>query len=234
MGVCSSQHAVEPSSPRVATATPTKSASVAPAVIAKVEPPPVAKPAGGTELDKLMAAGGIAIPEVHHRGITVKELRLVAAHVKERCASEGWIGQRPNKDGVMSSGPLTPEQVNLYHLNEFLLKPATKKVRGGACSLVERLATKPRTTKIFLSHAWGHPLLSTLCIIEQHMLDREYTEDDAVWICAFALRQNDPGAEIPDTIPASPFFLAIQEAQITLIVMGEKAELLDRMCAAPH
>lgn len=185
-----------------------------------------------TALEKEMAMGGTEIPNVHERAITVRELRLVRDHVLERCNVEGWEGLRPaaGGSGKMERRKLEPEEVNLYDLNEYLLKPATKPVREGRCSLVELLASKPRQAQIFLSHAWAHPFEKTVKIIEQHMEDREYSAETPIWICAFALRQNNPGAEINGlTIERSPFYLALQQVKMTLIVMGEKAELIDRM-----
>jgi len=215
------------------TAAPPSAQPAAAKPAAKPAAQPAAKPATGddapTALELRMMKAGCEIPQVHERGITIQELRLVREHVQARCETDGWQGLRPDGSGKMVPTAVKPEDVNLYDVNEYLLKPATKDVRGGRCSLVERLASGPRKPLVFLSHAWSHPFFRTVEIIEQHMVDREYADHDAVWICAFAIRQNDPGAEIPDHITESPFFLALRVAQMTLIVMGEQAELLGRM-----
>jgi hypothetical protein len=166
---------------------------------------------------------GHAIADVHRRCVTLRELLLMCDLVRRRCAAECWMG----RVGA-SAAPvrLTPETVNMYHINELVLKPTTE---ARACSFVELTVAEQRTCDVFLSHAWAHPFLLTVAVIDQYARDRELGADTRVWICLFALRQNDPGAEIPDSIPRSPFFLAIKEAKLVLIVLGERLELLGRL-----
>jgi hypothetical protein len=85
----------------------------------------------------------------------MRELWLVVANVERRCVAEGWTGRMGETDGVA----LTPADVNMYHLNQYLLIPATAH-RG--CSLVELVAAAPRPTVVFLSHAWAHPFKLTV------------------------------------------------------------------------
>jgi hypothetical protein len=170
---------------------------------------------------------GCTIEHAHERGITLRELRLVLQYVEAHCESERWRSRRL-VDGSWVEVELKADEVNLYDINEHVVKPATK-ARG--CSLVELFATGPRAPAAFASHAWSHPFAKTVAIVKQHVSMRCGGDEDApVWICAFALRQNNPGAEIPSDITESPFFRAVKAAQSTLMILGEDGELLTRMC----
>jgi hypothetical protein len=67
------------------------------------------------------------IDETAERGISVRQLLAMYELVKQRCVAEGWT----DWDGKTL---LTPETVNLYHLKQYVIKPATQAHR---CSYVE-------------------------------------------------------------------------------------------------
>jgi hypothetical protein len=66
------------------------------------------------------------IDETAARGISVRQLLVLYELVKRRCVAEGWT----NWAGEL----LTPETVNLYDLNKYVIMPATK---AHQCSYVE-------------------------------------------------------------------------------------------------
>lgn len=177
---------------------------------------------------------GGTIPNPHERGITLKELELVNEYVRRHCEAESWMGTRFDEHGRPTKVALTPETVNLYDIDVNMLKPLTATPHSAqtpaGLSFVERLAKGPRQCKVFLSHAWAHPYEKTLAVIRQHFEDREFPPETVIWICVFALRQNNPGSEI-DGIPIErcPFYRAIKDAKVTLIVVGEMAEWVSRV-----
>ena len=68
-------------------------------------------------------------------------------------------------DGSFETRRLTPETVNLYHLNEHFIKPMCAERR---CSYVELVASGPQPPAWFVSHWWGEPVTLFLRCIEQH------------------------------------------------------------------
>ena len=67
------------------------------------------------------------IDETAARGISVRQLLVMYELVKRRCVAEGWT----DWDGETL---LTPETVTLYHLNKYVIMPATE---AHQCSYVE-------------------------------------------------------------------------------------------------
>ena len=58
---------------------------------------------------------------VEYCGITMRQVHAVLANMERRCVAEGW----KDRDGSL----LTPDKVNLYHLDEYIIKPFTIKTK---------------------------------------------------------------------------------------------------------
>lgn len=180
---------------------------------------------------ELRFATRVRIPDAHLRCVTLRDLREVRAHVRAVCAAEQWTGLRPDEDGEagaeLVARELAPDEVTLHELSERLIRPATE--REG-CALAELLADGPRAPLVYLSHPHAHPFSRTVEVIEQHMADRGYSEDDPIWLDAFALRQPSPGEEgTAAPLGESAFYLALRQAKLTLALLGEGAGLANRM-----
>jgi hypothetical protein len=74
-----------------------------------------------------MPDGICKIDETAARGISVRQLLVMYELVKHRCVAESWT----DWDGETL---LTPETVTLYHLNKYVIMPATE---AHQCSYVE-------------------------------------------------------------------------------------------------
>ena len=136
---------------------------------------------------------GTTIPKTEERAITLRQLRAVYAEIERRCEAEQWEGGFKLADGSFETRRLTPETVNLYHLTELLIKPATAARR---CSYVELVASAPQPPKWFVSHWWGEPVVLFLRCLEQHAADHWLDEDTAYWVCAYANNQHDVGGDV--------------------------------------
>ena len=75
---------------------------------------------------------GYDIPNTEDRGITPRQLLALWEHVSAQCVTDSW---ESNFGGKVTM--LTPEVVNLYAVNDYVIKPSTK-ARG--CSYVELIA----------------------------------------------------------------------------------------------
>ena len=94
---------------------------------------------------------------VEYCGITMRQIHAVLANMERRCVAEGW----KDRDGNL----LTPDKVNLYHLNDYIIKPFTIEHKT---SFVEALPSTagPQLPRWFVSHWWGDPVRdSTLQLV---------------------------------------------------------------------
>ena len=89
------------------------------------------------------------IPETEHRAISLAQLKRIVAFVKCNCTT--WADADNGRETIL---PLT--LMNLYHVNEWLIRPATL---ARCCSFVELMTSKPQVPVWFVSHWWGEPVL---------------------------------------------------------------------------
>jgi len=116
---------------------------------------------------------GHMIPEVEHRGISLRQLESLYEEVVLRCVKEAWTNYKGES--------LTPEKVNLYDIKEQIIKKRTATQQS---SYVELIATKAQIPKWFVSHWWGEPIIAMIMCLRQHVKDRGLSpEDTFYWIC---------------------------------------------------
>jgi hypothetical protein len=176
------------------------------AVVAKARRLPCLREAGARALSL----------EVHLRGLTADDLRVLAEHV--RAHAHGWRRHRPNGE---DRSVIDPEDVDLYDINLNFLVPLAVLYGISFAELMSR--GRPAVAPaVFVSHAWTHPFLQTCEVLGQHAEDRELGADETAWICADALRQHAPGGEIPADIEQAPFVKAIRAARMTLVIVSSK------------
>lgn len=90
------------------------------------------------------------IRRLEERGVTLSQLRVLWHHVVSRCEAEGWM----DVNGQL----LLAEDVTMYDLVRYVLKPATRSVVGkSSCSYVEFVATAPQQPSWVVIHWWGQP-----------------------------------------------------------------------------
>lgn len=68
-----------------------------------------------------------------------------------------------------SGSVLASSAVNLYSINDALVKPLTQPFQ---CSWVELVAKKPQPPSWFVSHWWGTPFVQSVALLEFHSLQR--------------------------------------------------------------
>eukprot|EP00306_Pavlova_sp_CCMP459_P006311 CAMPEP_0185158396 /NCGR_PEP_ID=MMETSP1139-20130426/2389_1 /TAXON_ID=298111 /ORGANISM="Pavlova sp., Strain CCMP459" /LENGTH=460 /DNA_ID=CAMNT_0027723529 /DNA_START=26 /DNA_END=1404 /DNA_ORIENTATION=+ len=169
------------------------------------------------------------VPKVagaEYRCTTLAELEVLLEYVRQHCHT--W--KRFNPDGSVAFEGIPFEEVNLYDVNKNLLTPLGEAM--GVCFAELFMDGEPRKPHVFVSHAWGHSLKETVEALRQHAKDRRYAADAPVWICAFAIRQHDVASQIPPKIEASPFYLAVQMAMMTLIIAAVEKPAADLLRAS--
>ena len=96
--------------------------------------------------------------------MTLSQMRRVGEHIRRRCAAERWTGWRPSTEAtrdvswvagcVPAPGKwgevwLAPAMVNLYDLDDYMIRPATAAHR---CSWVDLLTDDEQPPTFFCSH----------------------------------------------------------------------------------
>eukprot|EP00928_Gymnodinium_smaydae_P021440 TRINITY_DN18363_c0_g1_i1.p1 TRINITY_DN18363_c0_g1~~TRINITY_DN18363_c0_g1_i1.p1 ORF type:complete len:662 (+),score=78.53 TRINITY_DN18363_c0_g1_i1:288-1988(+) len=106
---------------------------------------------------------------------------------------------------------------NLYHMNEWVIKPATLEKN---CAFVELLTAKQQAPVWFISHWWGEPIQPFLKCVQHHYKVRRLSAESYYWVCAYANRQHALG-----DVSANPrdtnFFKAMQVAVGVLLTLDE-------------
>jgi len=112
--------------------------------------------------EKERGADGTFNYPVEFRGLTIRQLRAVDS-ITRRYAEEGKMIDRNRKQ-------LDYEEVSLYEINTYIIKPFTKVTKK---SLVEALPSTAGTQppEWFTSHWWGESFHCTMNCIEQFMKD---------------------------------------------------------------
>jgi hypothetical protein len=127
--------------------------------------------------------GGCKIGETALRGITLRQLRRLYIEASERCKAEGWR----TFDAASRSwtGPLiVPEELDLYALTQYWIKPQTA---ARQCSMVELVADGAQPPRFFVSHWWGEPVKDFIACLEVHVKDhknRGVDLDTPYWVRA--------------------------------------------------
>jgi len=164
---------------------------------------------------------GCILPRIEERAILRRQLRKVMAFAKARCSKEGW------KDTFTGKAlAITPQTMNLYQAVDKIVKPATK-ARG--CSFVEFTASGPQRPKWFVSHWWGEPVQDFLTCLEQHATDRGLQDEDAYWVCAYAINQWDIASEVSCDPKKSGFRKALDVSVGTLSILDKEAVCFSRI-----
>ena len=162
---------------------------------------------------------GFTIEKTEERGITIPQLKAIYEEIVQRCTTEKWTRAVYGGDGRPTGDviQLTPQMVNLYDINERIIKQYTKEKQ---CSFVELIAVQAQKPRWFVSHWWGNPVINMIKCLEQHAADRQLDiEITAYWVCAYANNQHALGGEISDDPNESSFrkAMALSDGTISTV-----------------
>lgn len=160
------------------------------------------------------------IDEVEMRAITLEQLRFTVQFAKRSCQT--WFDTAPASASRTSGMPLLASILNLYHLNAWVIRPATKEHE---CSFVELLALGEQQAAWFVSHWWGEAVGNFLQCLEHHAVLRGLPETTPFWVCAYANRQHCLQEEITPDPRESSFYKAMVTAGFrVLLVLDSKSK----------
>lgn len=152
------------------------------------------------------------IPQCERRCITVTQLRSVASFAREQCLKWHVTAAQGNKSAKKME--LSVAILNMYHLNDWLIKPATAE---HDCAFVELLSASAKVPKWFVSHWWGERVVEMAACIELHIEVRVLYVDSTFWVCAFAHRMNSWSLEDPRQ---ASFVQAMKLSKGMLLILG--------------
>mmetsp|Transcript_50803 Transcript_50803/g.91271 ORF Transcript_50803/g.91271 Transcript_50803/m.91271 type:complete len:772 (+) Transcript_50803:80-2395(+) len=166
------------------------------------------------------------IEGAEHRAINAMQLLRVVNYAKENCERWEDTSQRSPTRGQL----LSPEVLNLYHINEFVILPATKEDN---CSCVELLASEIQDPDYFVSHWWGERVVQFLECINSHIKTKGkgIRDESFYWICAYANRQHSLSQEITADPRNTSFYRAMSIAKGLLLVLDGKND--EPPCTGP-
>mmetsp|Transcript_111955 Transcript_111955/g.311690 ORF Transcript_111955/g.311690 Transcript_111955/m.311690 type:complete len:634 (-) Transcript_111955:31-1932(-) len=169
------------------------------------------------------------IPEAERRGITLAQLLTVVQHLRRSCDDQGVLGTWEGRDaqGHPDGKPVKLQTLNLYHVNEHLIVPATAKWQ---CSFVELLATnvEDQSPEYFVSHWWGEPVVHfVMCLQEFGKARCLYRL--VFWVCAYANNQHKLHADMSADPANSSFRRAMALSHGSVLVLDSQATPFKRV-----
>lgn len=136
------------------------------------------------------------IRKIEDRSITVTQLRRVLKYCSEVC--HHWYELPKDEVANPSAGgpPLSMEVLNLYHIDSWLIWPATEAYRS---SFIELMAEQAQPANWCVSHCWSQPHTSLVECISQHVQTRSLHRSSNFWIWAYAHRHHSSVSEAPES-----------------------------------
>jgi hypothetical protein len=170
--------------------------------------------------NNVTTSGGCVIDDVAKRAMSLKELRVIRAVIVNNCIKDKWRSSWNKKQ-------LRPDDVNLYDLNEILIKPLTKKRN---CAFKELFSSGSSAPTYYVSHWWGESVLHFISLCEYHATKHELSASQAkYWVCAYANRQHDLGADLGTDPATSSFTRAMMLAKGVLLVIDPAVTAISRI-----
>lgn len=154
------------------------------------------------------------ISQTEHRAISLKQLKRVIAYAT--CSCGKWIDTTPKQYSKTSGQKLSMQFLNLYHLNSWVIMPATKEKD---CAFVEMLTSDAQQPSWFVSHWWGEKHEDFVACVAKHVEIRGTTEDSPYWTCAYANRQHSLAGDVSPNPRESSFYKAIQLSKGVLLIL---------------
>eukprot|EP00929_Paragymnodinium_shiwhaense_P048027 TRINITY_DN24348_c0_g1_i1.p1 TRINITY_DN24348_c0_g1~~TRINITY_DN24348_c0_g1_i1.p1 ORF type:complete len:1160 (-),score=239.75 TRINITY_DN24348_c0_g1_i1:122-3601(-) len=165
------------------------------------------------------------VNDTHQRAITGRQLTELSEHTQTLLETIEVMD--PNTKMEENVGQITWQNVNLYHLNDLVVKPLTK---AYPCSWVELIAGGPQRPVWFISHWWGTRFQDTFKMLGFHLRHHGLDDSTPYWMCTFANNQHDLGELEEPNLFQTPFVMAImsETCRGTLMLMDDNATPFQR------
>ena len=169
-----------------------------------------------TNYSHLSSGPPISIPRTEVRGITIEQLSRLL----------DFVGQRANLTWYEDfyahcDQPLSLEQFNQYHMDFWVLRPAT--ASPWACSYVELVASKAASQRPlwFVTYVWQQPFYEVMACLRRHASLRELPDSTAYWVAALANNSHELNEYISDNPRKTSFCKAMKLCAGLLLVCDD-------------
>lgn len=156
------------------------------------------------------------IDGAENRGVALTKLIEIYRYAADHCAD--WH--------------LTLSSINLYMINDWLIKPVTKEHNS---AMAEHLSSKKLVPTWFISHWWGEIVADVLKSIRQHMAVRGLSNNVTFyWLSAIAMRQHDLDSDIWSDLRDISFYKALRLTRFRVLFItssGSSSALCRTWCA---
>lgn len=133
-----------------------------------------------------------------------------------------WRDADPPELSKTSRMHLNMDFMNTYHLNHWLIKPATLEKD---CSFVEMLTSQKQPADWFVIHWWGDRLKDVMKCLELQFQTRELSDSTAYWFGAFACRAHSMQDDVGVNPEATCYYRAMKQAKFhVLLILDPKTE----------
>eukprot|EP00434_Breviolum_minutum_P005791 symbB.v1.2.005106.t1/scaffold294.1/size237520/4 len=148
----------------------------------------------------------LSIEATELRGIQRQQLHQLWQFLEKRSDAQGEM-HLPWRDRLRGTS-LRLCDLNLYHLADHVIRPATRAER---CSYVELIADglEQQMPKWFVSHAWQEAICDFITCLDGHSAIHQLGTDVAYWVCAYANNQHELGQELRFNPRETSFFRAV-------------------------
>ena len=226
--------------------------------------------------DLATAPGGcFRIEDTAKRAITLDQMESVVKHTAKRLGcemefgdddgikinatwkqtrddGERWLGKRPQgPDGELVEVEVKFNEVNLYDLDKYVIRPATEEKQ---CAMVELMASGEQPPDFFVSHYWAEPILEFFKCLLEHAWARGFEEEQGnhngremgkygrephplylggrsprYWVCAYANNQWTLASELVEDLAETSFARAMRISMGTVSVVDRSAGCFGRI-----
>ena len=182
---------------------------------------------------------------------TEGDIKINATWKQTRDDGERWLGKRPQgPDGELVEVEVAFNEVNLYDLDKYVIRPATEEKQ---CAMVELMASGEQPPDFFVSH-WAEPILEFFKCLLEHAWARGFESEEGTtmgrssssgerlphplylggrpphyWVCAYANNQWTLASELVEDLAETSFARAMRISMGTVSVVDRSAGCFGRI-----
>lgn len=149
------------------------------------------------------------INRAEDRAVTLPQLQRMVRWVDDHC--HRWRDKTTRLKLKLGG-------ISMYHIVDWLVKPATLK---NDCAFVELLTTQSQPPSWFIIHWWGEKLVDFMKCLQLHASTRSLPKDAGYWIGAFGRRQHSTTREIAEDFTKTLFFRAMSATNFHVLMTLE-------------
>jgi len=149
--------------------------------------------------------GYVESPE--HRAVSLAQLKHLLGWAASHC--HRWRDPK-------TRSKLHIDVMNLYQINHWLIKPATKEKE---CAFYELLSKEKQTPAWYVVQWWGEKVSNLLSCLEAHASLRKLSPQSGFWLGAFANRQHAPREDLSvDGLHGTSFYKAMASTGFRILL----------------